>query len=257
MPQQTKFKKIHLVFLVLFLAALVAMPYGRQIYTASRQTEDRKLPIYCVETEKKQISLTFDAAWGDEDLAEILQILEEKNVKATFFMTGEWVSDYPDAVRQIAAAGHDLGNHGDTHAHMGALLQPQCEKEIMGAHEKVKELTGVEMTLFRAPYGEYSNAVLNAANACGYHTIQWDVDSLDWKDYGADDIISRVSNHKHLGNGSIILLHNGAKYTKDALAALIDRLQEQGYTLVPVSELIYNENYTIDHEGRQHPDSKT
>lgn len=245
--------KIHLTLLVLFLSLLVVLPYGSQILTASQQTTDRKLPVYCVQTDQKQISLTFDAAWNDTDLADILQILKEKEVRATFFMTGDWIENYPDAVKQIAAAGHDLGNHGDNHAHMNALSQAQCEAEIQGAHQKVKDLTGVDMNLFRPPYGEYNNTVLAAADSCQYYTIQWDVDSLDWKDYGVSDIISRVSNHKHLGNGSIILLHNGAKYTKDALAELIDQLKDKGYTFVPVSELIYKQDYTIDHEGRQHP----
>jgi peptidoglycan/xylan/chitin deacetylase (PgdA/CDA1 family) len=135
---------------------------------------------------------------------------------------------------------------------MSKLSKEQCKEEIRIVHDKVKELTGLEMTVFRPPFGDYNDTVIRAANELGYHVIQWDVDSLDWKDYGCDSILHTVTNHKHLGNGSIILMHNGAKYTKDALEKMITCLKEQGYEFVKVSELIYKENYQMDHEGRQY-----
>ena len=100
-------------------------------------------------------------------------------------------------------------------------------------------------------YGDYDNQVVRNAKKNNYYPIQWDVDSLDWKDYGAEDIVKRVTEHKALGNGSIILCHNGAKYTKDALDTLITALQEKGYEFVPISQLIYRDNYHLNHEGRQ------
>ena len=121
----------------------------------------------------------------------------------------------------------------------------------MKPHEKVKELTGKEMTLFRPPYGDYNNTLLDAVKSCGYYGIQWDVDSLDWKDYGVDSIVKTVTKHKHLGNGTIILCHNGAKYTAKALDTIIKTLKGEGYIFVPLSELIIKENYHINHEGRQ------
>lgn len=217
----------------------------------SQKPAEKELPIYCVETEKKELAVTFDAAWGCEDLDEILSILKKHKVKATFFMTGEWVEKYPEAVKKMREAGHDLGNHGDGHKHMNSLSMEQCQQEIQGAHEKVKELTGYEMTLFRPPYGEYNNTVIQAAELCGYYSIQWSIDSLDWKDYGVETMIRTVCEHKSLENGGIILLHNGAKYTKDALDKILTNLETQGYQFVPVSELIYKENYTIDHAGKQ------
>jgi polysaccharide deacetylase family sporulation protein PdaB len=213
---------------------------------------ERKLPIYCVQTDAPKVALSFDAAWGNEDTSTLLSILESHQVKATFFMTGGWVESYPDDVKAIAAAGHDLGNHSENHKQMSQLSASECKEEIQKVHDKVKELTGQDMTLFRPPYGDYNDTLVEAANSLGYHAIQWDVDSLDWKDYGADAIVSKVLNHSHLGNGSIILMHNGAKYTKDALDQVIEGLQEKGFELVPVSELIYTENYEMDHEGRQH-----
>lgn len=244
----------------LFWMAVFALTAGAFFYVpaalpAGSTAGGRELPIYCVQTDEPNVSLTFDAAWGNEDLDEILSILEKYKVKATFFMTGEWVSKYPEDVKKIVEAGHDLANHGDSHAQMSRLSADEMLEEIRGAHEKVQELTGIEMNLFRPPYGDYNDLVITTAMGCGYFPIQWDVDSLDWKDYGVDSIIETVCQHKHLGNGSIILLHNGSTYTAEALEAVILGLQEKGYVLVPVSELIYTQNYHMNAEGRQVPDS--
>lgn len=180
-----------------------------------------------------------------------MDILAKYNVHVTFFMTGGWVESYPDDVKMILAAGHDLGNHSENHKNMSQLSDVQCQEELSKVHNKVKELTGYDMFLFRPPYGDYDNHVVTNAKKLGYYTIQWDVDSLDWKDYGADSIIKTVCGHKNLQNGSIILMHNGAKYTKDALETVIKNLQDNGYQIVPVSELIYKEDYHMDHTGRQ------
>ena len=225
-----------------------------QIVTVSNMQQQKELPVYCVQTEKPQVALSFDAAWGNEDTQTILDILAAHNVKVTFFMTGGWVEKYPEDVKKIAAAGHDLGNHSENHKNMSQLSASQQKEEIMKVHKKVKELTGVDMNLFRPPYGDYNSQLILTAKSCGYLPIQWDVDSLDWKDYGVDSIIQTVTQHKHLGNGSIILRHNGAKYTAQALDTVITKLQEQGYELVPISQLVYRENYHMDHEGRQIPD---
>lgn len=217
----------------------------------SNSVNGRELPIYCVETKEPKIALTFDAAWGNEDTQKILEILKKHDVHVTFFMTGGWVENYPDDVKAILAAGHDLGNHSENHKNMSQLSDAEKREELMQVHDKVLELTGYEMFLFRPPYGDYDNAVVNVAKDCEYYTIQWDVDSLDWKDYGVDSIIKTVTEHKHLGNGSIILCHNGAKYTAQALDTLITKLKEKGYTFVPVSELIYRDGYHMNVEGRQ------
>ena len=239
---------------ILLWMAGALLVFGMIVYPAAAQTK-RQLPVYSVETEEKKVAVTFDSAWGAEDLDEILRILGEHQVKAAFFMTGEFVSANPEAVRTLAEAGHDLGNHGDDHKKMSQLSLEECVQEIQGMHTKVKNLTGREMWLFRPPYGDYNDTVLEAATACGYITVQWDVDSLDWKDYGAQDIVSRVNEHKNLRNGSILLLHTGTKYTAQALDEMLTGLEEQGYRFAALSELLLRENYFIDHEGRQHPES--
>jgi len=221
----------------------------------SNSSDSRKLPIYCVDTQEKKIAISFDAAWGNEDTKKIMEILKKHNVKATFFMTGGWVESYPDDVKALYEAGHELGNHSQNHKQMSTLSAAECQQEIISVHDKVKELTGYDMQVFRPPYGDYNNTLIDAAKASGYYCIQWNVDSLDWKDYGADSIISTICNHKQLGNGSIILCHNGAKYITDALDTVLTNLKSEGYEFVTVSELIYKGEYEkdfkINHEGRQ------
>ena len=166
-------------------------------------------------------------------------------------MTGGWIEKYPDDVKAIQKAGHELGNHSENHKQMSTLSSEQCKEEIMKVHERVKKLTGTSMKVFRPPYGDYNDTLIQTVNACGYKPIQWDIDSVDWKNYGPDSILNTVLNHKHLGNGSIILCHNGAKYTAQVLEQLIDGLQKKGYRLVRMSDIIYQKNYEINTEGRQ------
>lgn len=251
-----KFTPSHKGFFVLCTLLLLAVVVSNipAILSVSSRVGNRELPIYCVQTDKKQIALSFDAAWGNEDTQKILEILKKHDIKVTFFMTGGWVESFPDDVKSIYEAGHDLGNHSENHKDMPTLSNEQQTEELMKVHNKVKELTGYEMFLFRPPYGSYNNNLVLNAKKIGYYTIQWDVDSLDWKNYGVDSIIKTVTQHKHLGNGSIILCHNGAQYTAEALDTLITTLKDAGYEFVPISELIIRENYHMDHEGRQIPD---
>ncbi|MEG1829141.1 MAG: polysaccharide deacetylase family protein [Cellulosilyticaceae bacterium] len=212
----------------------------------------RLLPIYSVDTKEKLISLTFDVAWGAEDVEEILDTLDKYNAKATFFIVGDWAQKYPEKVKLIAERGHDIGNHSSRHPHVTQMSKEDIKKDMMEAHEIVRRITGESMDLYRPPYGEYNNEVILAANESGYYTIQWDVDSLDWKEYGLQPMIDKVLTHKNLTYGSIVLLHNGTKHTKNALEPILKGLVDKGYTIVPISELIIKENYTIDHTGRQY-----
>lgn len=240
---------------IIVLSIIAIIGFGIQILpnsvTVSTINSKRDLPIYSVDTEEHKVALSFDSAWGNEDIKEILSILKKYDVRATFFMTGDWVEKYPKEVKAIAAAGHDLGNHSENHKQMTILSKDECIEEIMEVHDKVEELTGKQMNLFRAPYGDYNNSLVSTAKDCGYYTIQWNIDSYDWKDYGVDAILNRVVDSKDLGNGSIILLHNGAKYTVEALEAIIVGLQDKNYEIVPVSELIYTGDYKVDQTGRQ------
>ena len=250
---QIKKKGIGVVITGVCLLGLVFLlpPAAERVSFFASANLERKLPIYCVQTDESKVSVSFDAAWGADDTDELLRILKENNVKATFFLCGYWVEKYPDEVKKISEAGHDLGNHSATHPHMSQLTAEQITDELQKCHQNVKDLTGIEMDLFRPPFGEYDNEVIETAAANGYHTIQWDIDSLDWKEQGAQAEINQVLNHKHLGNGSIILFHNDAKYTPKVLDTILKGLKEKGYEIVPVSELIHRGEYKMDHEGRQ------
>ncbi len=239
--------------LLVFGAGIVRPVFMHVFYNESAEVNvsKKKLPIYCVDTPDKKVAISFDAAWGADDTDTLLEILKNNDVLATFFLCGYWVDKYPDEVKKIYESGHTIGNHSNTHPHGNQLSLEKNKEEIMAVHTKIKDLLGYEMKLYRPPFGEYNDTVLNAAEACGYYSIQWDVDSLDWKKLGLEHEINQVLNHKHLGNGSIILFHNDAKYTPDALDTIIKGIKEKGYEIVPIIDLIYKDNYYIDHEGRQ------
>ena len=247
----TKIGAIVLTSLLLLVTSIYFYPQTAATISSHVGINSKELPIYCVSTDEPKIAISFDAAWGNEDTSKLLEILKKNDVRATFFMTGGWIEKYPEDVKAIAAAGHDLGNHSENHKQMSQLSAEQCKEEILNPHEKVKQLTGKEMQLFRPPYGDYNDNLINVCREINYYPIQWDVDSLDWKDYDADTIIKKVTEYKHLGNGSIILCHNGAKHTAEALDRMIKTLKKKGFTLVPISELIMKDGYTINHEGRQ------
>ena len=243
--------KVALQSLILFLGLLMAVHLGDTAIAVNSTYGDRELPIYSVKTEEKKISISFDAAWGAEDFPKIMEILDKHNVKTTFFMTGEWVEKYPECVKTLVEKGHDLGNHSATHPDMTKLSKEKQKEQILKVHNAVKELTGYEMELFRPPYGAYNNEVIRTCYEVGYYPIQWNVDSLDWKDLSASEIINKVCNHKALGNGAIILCHNGAKHTAEALDEMLTNLKKQGYKLVPISELIIRDNFHMDVTGCQ------
>ncbi len=216
---------------------------------------ERQLPIYSVEREGKLCSLTFDAAWGNEDTQALIDILDRCNVKATFFVVGQWVDKYPESVKALADAGHEVMCHSDTHAHFNTLSAREIIDDVTACCDKIEAVTGVRPTLFRPPYGEYDDHVVAALRGMGMEVIQWDVDSLDWKDYDAATITKRVMGK--VAPGSIVLFHNAALHTPEALPGILEQLLRDGYELVPVSRLILpgtcGTDFTIDHTGRQLP----
>lgn len=134
---------------------------------------------------------------------------------------------------------------------MNQLSAEQIAKELADCHQAVKDLTGIEMDLFRPPFGEYNNTVVQTSFDNNYYPVQWDIDSLDWKNFGVDHEVNQVLNHKNLGNGSIILFHNDAKFTPAALPTILKGLKDKGYEIVPISQLILRDSFEMDHTGRQ------
>lgn len=209
----------------------------------------RSLPVYSVEREDNAVSITFDCAWGTEHTDAILQALEEANVKATFFTVQFWAEEHPDYLRKIDEAGHEIGTHSATHPKMSRLSEEGIRTELTTSSRAITEVTGKAVTLFRPPFGDYDNAVIDTSLSLGLMPVQWDVDSLDWKDLSAKEIAERVVSKTR--SGSIILCHNNGLNTAEALPVILDTLRARGFTFVPVGELIYRDHYTIDHTGRQ------
>ena len=211
----------------------------------------RQLPIYCVQRDQKLVSISFDAAWGNEDTQQLIDILGQYKVPATFFVVGEWVDKYPESVKALHDAGHEVMNHSNTHAHYPQLSADQVVADLNACNDKIEKLTGVRPTLVRLPYGDYDDSSVNAVRSIGMEPIQWDVDSLDWKDLEAGEITRRVTSK--VQPGSIVLFHNAALHTPEALPTIIQTLLQEGYTFVPISQIILTGEYTIDHTGRQCP----
>lgn len=219
---------------------------GNSFFSASNK---KLLPIYKVNRDDKVVSISFDAAWGNEYTTSLLETLKKNEVKATFFLVGMWVDKYPDSVKEISDQGHDIGNHSDTHPHLPKQNRETIREQIENCNDKIEKITGKRPTLFRPPYGDYDNKLIEELQNLNMYTIQWNIDTLDWKDKKCDEMCAIIS--KKLVPGSIILMHNGAKYTAESLDTIIKTIKDAGYTIIPISEIIYNKDYVINQQGEQ------
>lgn len=209
-------------------------------------------PIYFVQTEEPKISISFDATWGAEHTATILENLKKHNVQATFFLTNIWLKEYPEMAKTIAQDGHEIAMHSVTHPHMNTLSSEQIRQEVADNATMIKDVTGYEPILFRLPFGEYNNGSISTIKEMGYYPIQWSIDSLDWKEeMSKTDIVQRVT--KDLHKGAIILCHNNGTYTAEAIDEILTFAEESGYQVVPIGQLIYKGDYKVDHQGAQSP----
>lgn len=209
----------------------------------------RQLPVYCVERDDKVVALSFDAAWGNEDTQTLIDILNKYKINTTFFVVGEWVDKYPESVEALAENGNEIMNHSSTHAHFSKLSDEEIVSDISLCNEKIAAVTGISPTLFRCPYGEYDDHVINAVTGMDMTAVQWDVDSLDWKGLSAIDIQKRVLDK--VQSGSIVLFHNAAENTPEALPGIIESLLADGYRIVPISQILLSGDCFIDNTGRQ------
>lgn len=235
---------------IVLLCALSAV-YASQVDSAEVVARKRELPVYCVERDDNVISISFDAAWGGDQTMKILDILDEYQVKTTFFLVDIWTQRFPDLVKEIAARGHEIGNHSTSHPQMSQLSREKIIRELKVMSDNAEKITGVRPTLFRPPYGDYDNEVVLTAREEGYEVIQWSVDSLDWKNRGVQDLISKST--KNVKSGDIILFHNDSKYILDALPAILQSYRQQGLKIVPISQILLSGETTIDIQGRQRP----
>ncbi len=231
---------------VLFTMSIIVN--NKQTLEVSSSTNEN-LPIYNVQTEENAVSLTMNCAWNADDIDSILDTLNKCNVKITFFIVGDWADKYPEAVKKISENGHEIGNHSNTHPHVNKLnIDKNCE-EITKCSEKLKNITGKEVNLYRCPYGEYNNTVINAANSLNYYSIQWSLDTLDYTGLTGNEMWNRLD--RKLKKGDIILMHNGTKHTADSLELLIKNIQSKGLEIKKVSDILYKDNYKINENGTQ------
>ncbi len=245
----SRWKQLALTACMLVLSAAYIL--GLNDPAAAVVARKRELPVYSVARDDKVLSISFDASWGADKTIPILDILDEYDVKTTFFLVGGWVDKYPDMLKEIVKRGHEIGNHSDTHPHMSQLSESDIRKELHNMSDKVEKLTGVRPTLFRPPYGDYNDRVVTVSRQEGYECVQWSIDSLDWKDRGTADIIKQCTYR--VENGDIVLFHNDSNDIVNALPTVIQHYQQLGYTIIPVSEILLEGEYTIDVQGKQHP----
>ena len=234
---------------MLTVAMLIIFSNIGNIKSIQTSSVPKYLPIYNVKTDEKKIAFTMNCAWNADDIDSILETLKNNNVHITFFMVGDWVDKYPEAVKKINEAGHEIGSHSNTHPHVNKLSAEKNLEEINLSVAKIQKITGQKTNIYRAPYGEYNNTIIKTAEENGYYTIQWNLDTLDYKGLTGEQMWNRLKNK--LENGAIILSHNVTKHTADSLDMLIKNIKSKGYEIITVSQLIYKDNYIINGNGTQ------
>lgn len=234
------------LLLIIFLLIAVDGATVASVYFATPQ---KKLPIYSVQTDEKKVAISFDAAWGADKTEQIMDICDEYGVKATFFLVGFWVEDYPETAKLIAERGFEIGMHSSTHPDMSKLNSENQELELSQNRDIIYSVTGVKAKLFRPPFGAYNNSLISTCEKLGITPVQWSVDSLDWKGLSAGNIASRVCEKSK--NGSIVLFHNNSDNIIDGLKMVLEFFTQNGFTVLPVGELVYENNYTINSQGVQ------
>lgn len=243
-------KKIFIVSAAAVIAAtIIAILSATGSYAVFFGYASRKLPVYYVKTDEKKLAISFDCAWGVDYTDALLSVMQAEGVKCTFFCVEFWAEKYPETLKKIYERGHEVETHSATHPHMAKMSKAEIKNELLSSCNAIENTLGVRPTLFRPPFGEYNDTVIDAAEECGLIPIQWSVDSLDWKNISAKAIVNRVV--KKASAGAIVLFHNQGLHTAEALPLIIKTLKSEGYKFVPIGELIYRDNYKIAPDGAQ------
>jgi len=240
--------KAIICYWLIFAVIVFFVPYA-YIKVCPTVAQSKELPIYSVEKADKVISVTFDTAWGNEDIDEVIQILGKYDCSATFFVVGDFIDKFPNSVKALSDAGHEIANHSNSHAHFNNLSKEKMILDMNKCDEKIKNITGKKNVIFRAPYGEYNDLLVKTCLETNRYCIQWDVDSQDWMGHSTLEMKNRILSR--VKNGSIILLHTGIKNTIAALPEILTALKNEGYKFEIVSNLILKDNYNIDYAGKQ------
>ena len=248
MPVLHKHKRVLSALALLFAVILIFWTVNSPVLVGASASQ-RQLPVYCVQRRDKVAAISFDAAWGNEDTQTLIDILNKYGIHATFFVVGSWVEKYPESVKALSDNGNEVMNHSSSHAHFSQLTAEQIKADITSCNDRIAAITGTPPTLFRCPYGEYDDHVITAVREMGMEPIQWDVDSLDWKGISAAEITQRVL--QRVKPGSIVLFHNAAEHTPEALPEILEALIADGYTIVPISQILLEGDTYIDNTGMQ------
>ncbi|MGD0152223.1 MAG: polysaccharide deacetylase family protein [Thermacetogeniaceae bacterium] len=219
---------------VMTLIAIIAISISFSAHQ-SQQVFQPETPIMRGNTANKCVSITVNIDWGEEYLPEMLAILQEHHVAATFFITGRWAKNNGPLVQKIAQQGNEIGNHGFSHPHVNNLSLDENMAEIQETENILYQLTGRHTKFFAPPYGEYNDTVLDAANKSSLQTVLWSIDTVDWQNPTPGWIISRLSNMTH--SGAIILMHP-TPVTVKVLPDMIKTLSGQGYEIVSLEKLL-------------------
>lgn len=242
-----RLKYVIFAVLAVVLISIVCFGPGRAVTTFF--TGGREIPIYSVQRPDNKIALTFDCAWNDEDIDEIISVLKKYDCKATFFVTGKWAEDYSDSLNKLYRGGFEIGIHSYNHDDYTKMSAGDIKKDMEKCDTAVMRATGYKPILARTPSGAYNDNAVKTIEESGRMCIQWSVDGLDYVEGATiDSICNRII--PETADGDIILLHNGTKLTAEALPKIIEQLKIN-HELVNVSDLIYKSNYTVDHTGRQ------
>ncbi|MBE6854829.1 MAG: polysaccharide deacetylase [Ruminococcus sp.] len=231
---------------VLTLSSLSAFPVSAQGYGQGKQVNENNVPIGAVEfnnaykelnalalsEDERYIILTFDQGYENGYTTKILDTLKEKNVKAIFFLTGDYAKRERALVERMVAEGHVLGNHGMTHAAMPTLSADELETEIVSLHDYVEAEYGYTMQYLRPPCGEFTDSTLAAAQKLGYSTVFWSFAYVDWLTDSQPDeaqALSELTDSLH--GGAIYLLHSVSATNAAVLGDFIDAARAKGYQL--------------------------
>jgi len=226
-------KIVRLVAVLVTVTLLLGvLAYFRESSLKAYKLEE---PIYQGKTGQKMVALTFNVDWGEEYIPDLLKLLKQDKVKATFFLTGRWAEKFPELAGDIKRGGHEVGNHGYRHLHLTKCSAEQIKEEIVKAEKAIEAVTGEQPCLFAPPYGEFDTVVQRVAAELGYKMVMWSLDTIDWQRPDASTIVDRVVPRIH--NDAIILMHP-TQPTVEALPSILNRLKEEGYRFATVSEII-------------------
>ena len=235
------------VFLACIIAVIAGLTLGTGAAISVFHVNNRDIPLYSVERPDNLVSITFNCAWGNEDIDSILDTLNKYNCKSTFFIVGDWAKKYPESVKKIKANGHEIGTHSYNHRDYTKLSADELEEDIKKCDDIIYEITGEIPRLVRTPSGSYNNEVIKSVEALKKICVQWSRDSVDYNNALPEDIYKR--SVEKTSNGDILLLHTGTPNTAKTLPRILDNLTSR-FKPVIVSELIYDNNYYVDNTGR-------